>query len=177
MKEENSLTLKNSSRVSFANTRDESGLGQGEEEEHEKKQEEEQEQTEGGEQGDEIRRQRSPITSPMMGSGTMGSTLRSMIDKSKTVIDKSKTVIDKSRERTQNLITSSTHYIETNRWLYPLKVILNFPISWPRTSSLLFGVVIPLWALIALSMAFGTKLARIELPSEVRRNDDVLRAV
>jgi hypothetical protein len=87
-----------------------------------------------------------------------------------------KAAIDRSKQNAQRLITSSSHIIENNRWLLPVKFILHFPLHWPRTSALLFGVLVPLWALICISMAFGSLLAELELSAEVERNDAILRA-
>ena len=86
-------------------------------------------------------------------------------------------VINKSKENAQLIITSSSHLIETNRWLLPVKFIVHIPTHWPRTSAFVFLVIVPLWALICLSMAFGSMLADIERPAEVERNDDTLRAL
>jgi hypothetical protein len=87
-----------------------------------------------------------------------------------------KGVIDRSKQNAQRLITSSSHHIENNRWLLPVKFILSLPSHWPRTWSLIVGVLVPLWALICISMAFGSWLAELELPAEVERNDAILRA-
>ena len=86
-------------------------------------------------------------------------------------------VIHKSKENAQQLITSSSHLIETSRWLLPVRCIVHTPTHWPRTSAFLFLVIVPLWALICLSMAFGSMLADLERPAEVERNDDILRAL
>jgi hypothetical protein len=40
--------------------------------------------------------------------------------------------------------------------------------KWPRTCSLLFGVVLPLWALIFISLIFGSILSQVEAPEEGR---------
>jgi hypothetical protein len=40
--------------------------------------------------------------------------------------------------------------------------------NWPRTCSLLFGVVLPLWALIFISLIFGSILSQVEAPEEGR---------
>jgi hypothetical protein len=48
--------------------------------------------------------------------------------------------------------------------------------SWPRTFALFFGVVFPLWLLIALSIFFGYFLAELEAPNEVRENNEIMAA-
>jgi hypothetical protein len=49
--------------------------------------------------------------------------------------------------------------------------------NWPRTCSLFFGVVLPLWALIFISLIFGSILSQVEAPEEGRfflRKDNFL---
>jgi hypothetical protein len=48
--------------------------------------------------------------------------------------------------------------------------------SWPRTFEILFGVIFPLWLLIALSLWFGYFLAKLEAPNEIRENNNILAA-
>ena len=45
---------------------------------------------------------------------------------------------------------------------------------WPRSCSLLLGVVLPLLSLILLSMLFGALLARLEAPDEVSGNNAIV---
>jgi hypothetical protein len=47
---------------------------------------------------------------------------------------------------------------------------------WPRTFAIFFGVALPLWLLIALSVLFGYFLAKLEAPNEIIQNDDILEA-
>jgi hypothetical protein len=47
---------------------------------------------------------------------------------------------------------------------------------WPRIFAIFFGVVFPLWLLIALSVFFGFFLAKLEAPNEIIQNDDILEA-
>eukprot|EP00984_Skeletonema_dohrnii_P010789 scaffold4233_cov142-Skeletonema_dohrnii-CCMP3373.AAC.32 len=46
--------------------------------------------------------------------------------------------------------------------------------AWPRTSALTFGVVVPLFLLIAVSVFFGYFLAQLEGPDEIIYNNDVI---
>ena len=46
--------------------------------------------------------------------------------------------------------------------------------KWPRTSALLFGVVLPLFLLIAISLFFGYFLAMLEAPNEIDENNKFL---
>jgi hypothetical protein len=48
--------------------------------------------------------------------------------------------------------------------------------SWPRTFALFFGVVFPLWLLIALSIFFGYFLAELEAPNEIIQNNNIMAA-
>jgi hypothetical protein len=47
-------------------------------------------------------------------------------------------------------------------------------LSWPRTCSLILGVILPLFVLIFISVVIGIILSIIEAPLEVARNDNVL---
>jgi hypothetical protein len=47
---------------------------------------------------------------------------------------------------------------------------------WPRTFAVFFGVIFPLWLLIALSVFFGYCLAELEAPNEIRENDNIVAA-
>jgi hypothetical protein len=47
---------------------------------------------------------------------------------------------------------------------------------WPRTFAILFGVIFPLWLLIALSLFFGYFLAELEAPNEIIENNNILAA-
>jgi hypothetical protein len=47
---------------------------------------------------------------------------------------------------------------------------------WPRTFAIFFGVVLPLWLLIAVSVLLGYFLAELEAPNEITQNDDILEA-
>ncbi|KAL7557515.1 hypothetical protein ACA910_005269 [Epithemia clementina (nom. ined.)] len=58
--------------------------------------------------------------------------------------------------------------MSNNRWT---AVILK---TFPRTCVMLLGVVVPLLGLIVLSLFFGIILARLEAPTEVESNDDIL---
>lgn len=65
--------------------------------------------------------------------------------------------------------------IETSRCLLPLKWLIHFPRSWPRTAAVI-GVVVLLWILILISMGFGIILAQHESPTEISDNDAILSA-
>jgi hypothetical protein len=47
---------------------------------------------------------------------------------------------------------------------------------WPRTFAIFFGVVFPLWLLIALSIFFGYFLAELEAPNEISQNNNIMAA-
>lgn len=48
------------------------------------------------------------------------------------------------------------------------------PKRWPRTFWFLFGVVVPLWILIAIAGICGIGLAKLEAPNEITSNDEKL---
>jgi len=86
-----------------------------------------------------------------------------------------KTAIDTTKKKTKGFLQDSKSTIEHNKWLLPLKWLIHFPRSWPRTSSFLL-VVLWLWILILVSMGFGVLLAQYESPSEIADNDAILGA-
>lgn len=47
---------------------------------------------------------------------------------------------------------------------------------WPRISAVFFGVVFPLWLLIALSVFLGYFLAELEAPNEIIENNSIMEA-
>lgn len=47
--------------------------------------------------------------------------------------------------------------------------------TWPRTGSLLLGVLLPMALLIGLCFVLGLQVARFEAPREIQDNDDLLR--
>lgn len=78
--------------------------------------------------------------------------------------------------RTHQVLRKTHSTIETSRWCLPLKWCFHFPRHWPRTSSFVLGVVVPLWVLIACSTALGVVLAGYESPPEILANDQILAA-
>lgn len=48
---------------------------------------------------------------------------------------------------------------------------------YPRSFALFFGIIFPLFLLIAISWLFGFMLARAESPVEIETNDDLMRSV
>lgn len=48
--------------------------------------------------------------------------------------------------------------------------------AWPRTSAFLFGVVVPLFTLVAVALLFGFFLSKLEGPPEIEANDHLLAA-
>lgn len=85
-------------------------------------------------------------------------------------------VLETSKENAHYILQTSKDQIEHNRWLFPLRFVIHFPRHWPRMSAFLFGVLVPLWAMILVSMGFGMLLAQYEMPSEVEANDSIVRA-
>ena len=57
-----------------------------------------------------------------------------------------------------------------SRWMnhHRLGWLARLPGNWPRTFALIFGVIIPLFLLILVSMFFGYGLAKIEAPTGIR---------
>ena len=45
---------------------------------------------------------------------------------------------------------------------------------WPRVSSIVIGIIVPLLILIAMSDVFGSSLAKLEGPNEIKQNDQFL---
>lgn len=71
---------------------------------------------------------------------------------------------------------SKTAY-EKNTLCAPLRwLFADIPRHWPRTSAILFGVLLPLWILILIATAFGALLASFESGEELIRNDSILQA-
>ena len=52
--------------------------------------------------------------------------------------------------------------------------LLRISDNWPRLSAIIFRVIIPMFSLIIISMAFGFWLAQIEGPEEIKRNNGVI---
>jgi hypothetical protein len=54
------------------------------------------------------------------------------------------------------------------------RCLARFIDTWPRVSSFILGVLLPLWGLIMISTIFGTWLANVEAPTEIEQNDAAL---
>lgn len=62
------------------------------------------------------------------------------------------------------------------RWIARHPALYSCLHRYPRTSALLLGVVVPLWALLLWSCLFGYPLATVEAPYETEANNAILRA-
>ncbi|KAL3940937.1 MAG: hypothetical protein SGBAC_004617 [Bacillariaceae sp.] len=63
-------------------------------------------------------------------------------------------------------IKQSEEVYETSRWCFWARFIGQFPLYFPRTFSITFGVLVPLWLLILISAGFGIILADYEAIEE-----------
>lgn len=63
-------------------------------------------------------------------------------------------------------IKSSESAYESNALCFLPRFLCKFPKFWPRTFSLIFGVIIPLWLLILVAAGFGLLVAKYEAVEE-----------
>lgn len=84
--------------------------------------------------------------------------------------DKAAAITDKATSMTTKnvgkVIKSSESVYETSPLCCLPRFLCQFPKFWPRTFSLIFGVIVPLWFLILIAAGFGVLLAKAEAPSE-----------
>ena len=67
----------------------------------------------------------------------------------------------------------SKAYLKLLRW-----PVTGFCLSrFPRTSAVCVGVIVPLFALVLLSLGFGAKLCEYEAPAEIEANNNAVEQV
>ncbi len=79
-------------------------------------------------------------------------------------------------KKTKQVLHRTETVVETHVLCSPMRWMIHFPREWPRVSTFLFAVVLPLWILIAVAMGFGVLLAQYESPTEIEGNDAILAA-
>lgn len=84
--------------------------------------------------------------------------------------------VNNAIKTTKQVLNRTETVVKTHVLCSPIRCILHFPREWPRVSSFVFGVVMPLWILIGVAMGFGTLLAQYEAPMEIEGNDAILAA-
>eukprot|EP00980_Cylindrotheca_fusiformis_P020277 scaffold7330_cov146-Cylindrotheca_fusiformis.AAC.16 len=96
------------------------------------------------------------------------------IDKATNGFDKAVEMTNHSLERAATITQRNVGKVvkpvesvyETSPWCCFARYVAKFPKYWPRTFSLIFGVVLPLWILILIAAGFGIILASAESVEE-----------
>jgi len=97
--------------------------------------------------------------------------------RSKVSLKEKATVLKAKTSHTAKVIKTQT--IDTYQhasWCALPRWIGQTPRNWPRVTSFIFGIVVPLWILIGLAAFFGFLLAGYEDGQEIESNDAILAA-
>mmetsp|Transcript_2383 Transcript_2383/g.4324 ORF Transcript_2383/g.4324 Transcript_2383/m.4324 type:complete len:461 (+) Transcript_2383:100-1482(+) len=109
----------------------------------------------------------SPVANDIVADSSDGASVNNIIETGQDV------------NLNENIDTSEDeqeHQGRCSRWMYHHRLgwLARLPGHWPRTFALIFGVIIPLFLLILVSMFFGYGLAKIEAPMEYEANNAIL---
>lgn len=85
-------------------------------------------------------------------------------------------VAQKTAHKAKKLVHKTEHAYTDSKWCSPMRYIGRFPRKWPRTSAFMFGVVLPLWLVIFISLGFGQLLATLEMDQETADNNAIIAA-
>jgi ElaB/YqjD/DUF883 family membrane-anchored ribosome-binding protein len=118
----------------------------------------------------------SSINSTTSSSPSKRRTVRAVRESAVAVASKTKATGQAVAHKTKKVLKKTESTIENNPWCLPLRWVVNFPRIWPRTSAIVFGVIVPLWMLIGVTMGFGVLLAQFESAHEIEGNDAILAA-